>query len=231
MAAELPSRIVAEIAFIGRGGGAVKALGGFRKTHHTLPDAVNDATTAFLGKICAGELTTEAETLFQAVRTGLGYKRKEVSLAIESPNAVLTAKDFVVEITYALEEAEPARYATTTRLHALRSAELARTEEFAGIFRGRFSEIAFELKRGLQVEAVIDAIEALDEANGLRVDYPSDCRDCEIRVDGVDARVRCSGAVLEIVFPRAAAPHELMDSFAAVRAAFQVSRELAGLIA
>jgi hypothetical protein len=208
----------------------VKALGGFRKTHHTLPDAVNDATTAFLGKICAGELAGEAEALFQAVRTGLGYKRKEVSLALESPHAILTAKDFVVEISYALEDAEPSRYAVTTRLQALRSAELARTEEFAAIFAGRFSEIAFELKRGVQVEAVIDMIEALDEGSGLQVQYPSDCRECEIAVEGVDARLRCTGVALEVVFLRAGAPHELMDGFAAVREAFRVSGELAGLI-
>ncbi len=230
MTAELPSRIVTEIAFLGRGGGAVKSLGGFRKSHHTLPDAVNDATTAFLGKICAGELSAEAEALFQAVRSGLEYKRKDVSLVVDSPHAILTAKDFVVEISYALEEAEPSRYAVATRLHALRSAELARTEAFAQIFARRFSEIAFELKQGLSVEAVIDLIEALDDTSGLQVHYPSDYRECEIGVEGIDARVRCTGASLEMVFRQAGAPHELMGGFSAVRNAFQVSRELAGLI-
>ena len=72
---ELPSRVVASIAFVGRTGGQVKALAGFKKGRHTLPDAANAVTNAFLGKICDGELAAEAEKLFQAVRTGLGDRK------------------------------------------------------------------------------------------------------------------------------------------------------------
>ena len=230
MSAELPSSIIAEIGFIGRGGGAVKALGGFKKGHHTLPDVANAVTNGFLGKICERELADEAEKLFQAVRTGLDYKRKDVTLAVTSPLAVLTAKDFVVEIFYALEESEPTRYAVTTTLREMRNADLARTEEFARIFAGRFSEISFALKKGARVEAVVDAIEGLDGEGGLGVRYPSDCSECTISVEGVDARVRCTAAAIEVVFPRGGAPGELMEAFARVRGAFAINRVLAGLI-
>ncbi len=244
MTGALPSSIIAGISFIGRSGGAVKALGGFKKGRHTLPDAVNATTNAFLGKLCAGELAEEGETLFQSVRTGLGYKRKDVSLAVAGQSAVLSAKDFSVEIFYALEEGDASRYAVTTTLRELKNADLARTAEFAGIFAGKFSEISFGLKKGARVEAVIDAIEALDdddasggEAGGegevrgkLSVSYPSDCSECEIFVEGVEARVRCTGASLEMVFPRAGGPAELMDGFVAVRGAFAISKVLGGLI-
>lgn len=230
MTGALPSSVVAGISFIGRSGGQVKALAGFKKGHHTLPDAANATTNAFLGKICAGELSSQSEKLFQAVRTGLGYKRKDVSLSVAGSAAVLTAKDFTVETVYALEEGSPSRYAVTTMLHGLKSPELARTEEFERIFAAMFSEISFALKKGAKVEAVIDIIEALDGEGGLGVSYPSDCSQCVIGVEGIDAQVRCSGSSLEIVFPRAGSPRELMDGFAAVRGAFGVSRELAGLI-
>jgi hypothetical protein len=226
----LPSSIVAGISFIGRAGGLVKTLDGFKKKHHTLPDGVNAATNAFLGKICAGELMVQAEKLFQAVRIGLDYKRKDMSLNVASPCAALAAKDFTVEIFYALEASAPARYAVITTLHDLKNAELARTEEFARIFAGMFSELSFALKKGASVEAMIDVIEALDRKGGIEVSYPSDCRECVVSVKGVDAQVRCSGAALEIVFPRAGSPRELMEGFAAVRGAFSVSRELAGMI-
>jgi hypothetical protein len=226
----LPSAIIAGIGFTGRSGGQVKALGGFRKGHHTLPDAANAVTNAFLGKICGAELGGQAETLFQKVRTGLGYKRKDVTLALTPPLAVLTAKDFTVEITYALEETEPTRYAVTQTLHSLRNGELAQTEEFAAIFSAAFTEISFGLKKGAQVEAVIDAIEALAGDETLVVDYPADCRECLIRVAGVDAQVRCTGSTLDILFPRAGSPRELMAAFAEVRKAFAVSPALAGMI-
>lgn len=208
----------------------MKALGGFKKGHHTLPDAANATTNAFLGKVCEGELAAQAEKLFQAVRTGFSYKRKEISLNVASPGSVLMAKDFVLEISYALEEAAPARYVVTTTLHSLKNAEFARTEEFSLIFAAMFTELSFALKKGASVEAMIDAIETLDGEGGLQVSYPSDYRECVIRVEGVDAQVRCSGASLEIVFPRAGSPWELMEGFALVRGAFSVSRELGGMI-
>ena len=75
-----------------------------------------------------------------------------------------------------------------------------------------------------------DVSEALDAAKGLSVTYPSDYRDCMIRVDGVDAAVRFTGSSLEVVVPPGAAPGELNDAFAVVRNAFQISKVLGGLI-
>ena len=226
----LPARVVTGIAFVGRGGGLVKALAGFKKGHHSLPDAANATTNAFLGKICATELADDAERLFQEVRAALDYKRKDLALSLASPLAVLTAKDFAVELFYALEERDPARYLVTTTLRDLRDADLARRDEFARVFSGKFTEISLALRKGARVEAVIDAIEALDGEGGLSVTYPSDCRDCVIRVTDVAAEVRCTGAAIEIVFPRGGAPGELLDAFAAVRDAFQISKALSGLI-
>ncbi len=226
----LPNTIIAGIGFTGRSAGAVKALRGFRKGHHSVPELANETTSAFLGKICAAELDEQAETLFQRVRAGLGYKRREISLELASPMAVLAAKDFTFEISYALETADPARFLVTRLMHSLRSGELAQTEDFAAIFAAMFSEITFGLKKGARVEAVIDAIEALDETAGLAVNYPADCRECIIGVAGVDAQVRCTGATLDIVFPRAGSPRELIAGFAAVRGAFAVSRELSRLL-
>jgi len=231
MTGELPSSIISGIGFIGRSGGQVKALGGFKKGHHTVPDAANAVTNGFLGKICGPELAAQAEKLFQDVRTRLEYKRKDIALNVTGALAVLTAKDFTVEIFYLLEETTPGRYLVTTTLRDLKNGDLAQTEEFAAVFAGKFTEISFALKKGARVEAIIDVIEALDGEGGLSVTYPSDCRECVIHVEGVDAAVRCSGATLEMVFPRAGAPHELMAGFAAVRGAFAVSRVLAGLVA
>jgi len=76
----------------------------------------------------------------------------------------------------------------------------------------------------------VDAIEASNAETGLAVSYPSDCRDCEITVEGVDAVVRCTAEALEIVFPRGGSPRDLIEGFAAVRTAFAISKVLSGLI-
>src|SRR5581483_2525929 len=188
---EIPPRVVAALSFIGRGGGAVKSLGGFRKGHHTLPDAINPATTAFLARLCAPEVGEAAERLFQAARAELGYKRREIGLGVGAGVATLTAKDFVLDWAWTLAEDDPARYAVTTTLHDLGALEFIRREAVSRLFAGQFTEISFAFTRSASVEAVIDAIEGLEAETPLTVGYPSDCAHCVIRVEGVEAEVRC----------------------------------------
>jgi hypothetical protein len=227
-----PHKFVSQISLVGRSGGAVKTLTGFKKQHHTLPDAVNPSTTAFLGKLCASELAAEGEDFFQRAKTALGYKRADLALEVISPNAQLTAKDFVFELSYALEKTEPDRYSVTRTLHSLRSGNLIEQPEFDALFAGIFSAIVFGLTKGARVEAVIDAIEALDEETALTVTYPSDCRYCVLLVESVPAEVVCDGATLEMRFPKNGSPRELIAAFGEVRAAFALTknRVLAGLL-
>ncbi|MBI2514370.1 MAG: hypothetical protein HYV96_20545 [Opitutae bacterium] len=223
---------VSRISFVGRSGGAVKNLGGFRKQHHTLPDAVNAATSAFLAKLCAGELAEESETMFQRVRAAFGYKRAELSLGVASPHAVLTARDLVYEIGYALAESEPTEFVLTRTLHSLATPEVLERSELDELFAGAFGGIVFGLGKGVRVDAVIDAIEALPSGATLRVDYPSSCAHCVLSVEGVAAEVICDGTTLEMRFARNGSPRELAREFLAVRAAFALTknRVLAGLL-
>lgn len=209
-----------------------KNLKGFDKSRHTIPDAVNSATSGFLARLCAHELADEAEDLFQRTRTSMGYKRKDLSLDISSPAAVLVARDFTMEWAYALLEADPASYGITRTLHSLRNAMLIELDPFDELFAAAFSAIHFTLAKGVQVEAVIDAVEALDDDAVLKVIYPSDCRECTLTVDAVDASVICDGATLEMRFVRPGSPRELIAAFAAVREAFALSknRALSGLL-
>lgn len=226
------STYVSRIQFVGRDGGAVKNLAGFRKQHHTVPDAVNDATSAFLAKLCAAELAEEGESMFQRARSAFGYKRKEISLEVTSPGALLKTPDFTCTLDYSLDAAEPSRFCVTRTLWEIREVGLLQRAEFGELFAGCFSAIAFELAAGVRVEAVIDAVEALDTGGGLTVSYPSDCRSCTLAVDGVTAEVVCDGATLEMRFARAGSPLELAREFLAVREAFALtkSRVLATLI-
>jgi hypothetical protein len=230
MSGALPSSVVAALGFVGRDGGAVKSLAGFQKSRHTVPSAVNATTTAFLAKLCGGELTEQAESLFQRTREALAYKRRDLSLAVAGPSAVLTAADFTFEIAYSLEADDPAQYLVTRTLRELRRPEIVRQPEFDAVFAGLFTDLTLALRKSVRVEAVIDLIEALETDSGLAVTYPSDCASCTVAVSGIDAEVRCTGATLDVVFPSAGSPAELLDGFAAVRNAFALRPELAELL-
>ncbi|CAM2876823.1 hypothetical protein [Rariglobus hedericola] len=234
--ADDPRSFISQVSLVGRGGGAFKKLRGFDKSRHTVPDAVNNATSGFLAKLCTPELSEEAEDFFQRAKAAMSYKRKDMSLDVTSPMAVLSAKDFTFEITYALESADPSSYAITRTLHSIKTGDLLRVAEFNELFAGQFSAIAFALKKGVRVEAVIDAVEGLEgdaDAEGkIHVDYPSDYRDCTLSVTGIAAAVVCDGATLEMRFEKSGSPRELIEAFAAVRKAFALTKDraLAGLL-
>ena len=230
--ADDPRKFISQISLTGTRPGPVKALGGFKKQRHTVPDAVNAATSAFLGKLCAGELTAEGEKFFQRAKAALGYKRADLSLEVTTPTAVLATKDFTLEIAYALEPTDAASYSLTHTLHSLRRSELLDVPEFDALFAATFTGIVFGLVKGVKVEAVIDAIEAQGGTGGMAVEYPSDCRHCVVKVAEVVAEVVCDGATLEMRFPRHGSPRELVEAFVAVRSAFALSKNsvLAGLL-
>jgi hypothetical protein len=226
------TEVLQRLSFRSARSGPVKRLDAFDKSRHTVPDAVNAATNGFLAKLVADELATEAESIFQAVRGAFGYKRKEMSLSVGSPVAELTTPDFVFELAYALNEADPAEWTLTRTLHPKTGGEFLHRPECAELFAGQFTDLVFGFAQAVRVEAVIDAIEELEDSTGLKVDYPSDCRDCELSVEGVAATVRLTASTLEMVFPQPGAPGELLDAFLAVRHRFRVAEDavLAGLI-
>lgn len=230
--ADSSHHFVSQISLTGHGQGAVKALAGFKKQHHTLPDAVNATTNAFLGKLCVAEITAEAEDFFQRAKALLKYKRTDLALEVASPTAQLVTKDFVFAMTYALEKPQPDRYTITRTLHSLRNGTLVNQGEFDQLFAGTFSGIVFELTKGVRVESVIDAVEALDDETTLQVDYPSTCQHCVLTVRDIGAEVICDGATLEMRFPKNGSPRELVEAFAAVRRAFALTKNqvLSGLL-
>jgi hypothetical protein len=229
---EFSPSTLAALSLCGFSGGVVKRLRGFRKDRHTVPDAVNSATQAFFTRLCAEELAEEAESWFQRARDACGYKRREISLEINGASALLLSKDFSFEITWALEESNPGNYTVTRVLRDVKEADFVLSAASDTIFSGAFSQIIFTLARGVSVEAVIDAVESLPDPATLSVSYPANCSECTLRVPCVDAVVRCTGATLELVFPRAGSPRELVEAFGEVRAAFRFtqSESLAGLL-
>lgn len=225
--AEFPPSTLAALSLAGRGGGLVKRLGGFRKDRHTVPDAVNPATQAFFARICADELAAEAEGWFQRARTDFAYKRADIRLELGAANALLLARDFSFEIAWALDPRDPAGYTITRTLRDVREATFVMGEACESVFAGTFSQIVFTLSRGVSVEAVIDAIEGLPASTGLTVSYPANCAECTVKVAGVEAAVRCTGATLELDFPRAGSPRELIEAFGEMRAAFRFTEDAA----
>ena len=205
-------RVVRSLVLVGRSGGEVRQLDAFDRKRHTVPDQVNAATQAFLARLCADELAAEAEALFQSVRQQFAYRRKEIALSVDLGLARLETKDFTLDMRYELEAADPSRYCVETELSRVSSRDLLETEAFAAAVGRRFDRLRCGFAAAAQVEAVIDAIES-DETGDLAVDYPSDCAECSVRIEGLDALVVIDAQLLEIRFRRLTTAADLLSAF------------------
>jgi hypothetical protein len=232
MPASSSEEVVQGLSFRSTTRGPVKRLAAFDKSRHTVPDAVNAATSAFLARLVADELAAEAERVFQDVRAAFGYKRRAITLSVGSPAAVLTATDFVLELSYSLAADDPSDWTLIRSLHPKTGGDFLRRAACDQTFAGMFTDLVFTFARAVDIESIVDAVESLGEADSLRVDYPSDCRECELTVPDVDAKVRVTASSLEMVFPQAGAPAELLDGFLAVRRRFRMAEAgvLGGLL-
>ena len=198
--------------------GHVKQLSGFRKGIHRVPEISNDTTNRFLARICETDLAEVGESLYQRLRVGLNYKRRDLNLSVESPAALLSGKEFTFEIAYELDNDTPSTYQMITTLSGLNRVEILKSDVFNEICHGLFSQFSYGLTDAVQVEEVIDAVEACSKP-GITVEYPSDCRECSVFLEGFSGYIKCRQFSLDIMLLTKSSPKTFLGGFEALRGA------------
>lgn len=201
------------VHLVGARPGNVKNLLGFRKGFHKVPALLPDAMfERQFPAICAPDLERLGTELFNKLRAARGYKRKEINLNTDAPNATLTTSDFTLDLFYAPDPNDPGDYLLTHDLHTIRDiavfADPALNEALAGLF----SRVLFTFPTPVEVEDVIDELEdAPGGAANLR--YPPDASECTVRLSGFVGEVRVTGRALEVISPAGTSPAELVKTF------------------
>ena len=202
-----------DVHILGTRTGIVKALLGFRKTFHRIPVVLPDAAfeRQFIG-MCAGDLDRMVRDIFERLRAARGYKRREITLATDSPASTLTTTDFTLDLVYALDAAEPADYHITYDLHGIRDIGVFADEPLNIVFAGIFNRIAFPFPTAVNMEALIDELEATP-GGAADLEYPPDCRECTVSLPGFTGRVRLNATQMEVVNRAATSPADLVKTF------------------
>lgn len=200
--------IVRSIAFVGRTRGLVKRLPGFDKSRHTIPKWSGDRAQQFIGTIASSELQEWGEALFSDLREAMGYKRKDLRLTFAVGEALMESKDFVLKRRYLLDEDALSEYTVETELMELASVDLVKYSEFNDAVGPLFDRLRCAFRKEQSVEEVIDAIEEAADS-GILVDYPSNCENCEARIENMDASFVFDSISVTVQLPRFCSPKEL----------------------
>lgn len=82
--------------------GNVTSLSGFRKGHR-VPKYANDTTEQFIHQIAEGDVNSEIQQVFDAVRTHLDYLRRDLRVSIEYGAGTLLTPDFDYNLSISLK--------------------------------------------------------------------------------------------------------------------------------
>ncbi len=208
-----PSAEVRNVHLLGAKPGNVKNLTGFRKGFHKVPATLPDSMfERQFGAMAEPDLDRLARELFEKLRAGRGYKRKEINLNLDSPTATLTTTDFTLDLSYAPNPADPGDYALVYDLHSIRDIAVFADGSLNDVFAGVFNRVSFSFGQTIDMEDLIDELEeAPGGAASLR--YPPDCSECTVQLAGYVGVVRVTPRQLEVVSPAGASPAELVKTF------------------
>ena len=204
--------LIARVSFFGREEGHVKHFPDFDKSRHTSPKFASDRAQQFLARLAEPELNEWGEERFTAFRESLGYRRREISFAVEGGTGRIDSKDFTIEKRYSLIEDSPDRYSAETELLEASSACLLENDSFNRAVGPLFECMRCLFSKSVSVEGIIDRFEEAGDAR-LSVDYPSTGDFCDLRIENVNAVFGFDAVSLEIRFPGFGTPKQLIDSY------------------
>lgn len=201
-----------KVFFSGSRNGRVRALSGFRK-YHEVPDSVNSAAERFVTNVGHQEVEDYANKVFQDLKQAFRFKRRDIDLTTGDSSASIQTNDFTVNIWLAINPDDPSEYLLTTEVTDIRNPVSVRTKAFNSVFERTFNSLTFQFDKKFDIEALIDAVEAIHEEDLISVEYPADASSCTIYIKGLEAKIMVTPHEFVIEHTYSMEPIKLIDSF------------------
>ena len=210
-----PSAEASNAHLVGTRPGNVKNLLGFRKGVHKIPAILPDPMfERQFAAISSPDIDKLGHELFEKLRAARGYKRKEINLAVNAPDATLTTSDFTLDLAYTPDPADPGDYLLTYDLHTIRDITIFADGSLDAVFSGVFNRVSFIFTQPIPMEDLIDELEEKPGASS-NLRYPPDCSEVVMQLPGLIGQVRVTSRELEVVSPAGTSPAGLVKSFVA----------------
>ncbi len=216
-AARVPKLAQLKKVFLsGNVGGNVRSLKGFLPSHK-VPKQVNGATEAFVSRIGSEDLKEYADDLFQELKSTFGFKRRDISMTDgDSSSSIITAA-FTVNLWLGINPEDPSEYLITTEVTEIRDPSAIQSDGFNSVFSATFDSLTFQFGSKIDIEALIDAIEEIDDKELISVEYPADISTCSITISGLEAEIVVNKREFIVRHSSYVEPKKLIGSFNAAQ--------------
>ena len=197
--------------------GRIRRLQGFLRGQHQEPERHTPAAEAFARRIGHPDVEERAEILYRQIRTGLGWKRRDLTFRCEDATAVIGTPAFTVTLWIEQDPEEAQSYRIGIEVGAISSAEIVHQEAFLEIFRPHCHLVLIDFPKTIDLEATIDRIENSDRL-APHLDYAADASWLTLRVEGAGVEMRLEAHQVCFSMGRGGDLRLLIDQTAALMA-------------
>lgn len=194
---------------------SVKTLSGFTKGKgHLIPDRHNSFARSFINELAAGDLKEDLERVRNALKRAFGFKRVQLGVKNHGEGAAtVTTPYFNYNVSVEQAADDPASVLWRRTVDAITHPDEVLSEAFETVFADVFDTIELTLRDQVDLDDLIDAIEAMD-SDEIVVDYHEDeqITSCAIKLKGQHVCVKVTRSTFSVVHPRAAVPKRLLQS-------------------
>lgn len=196
----------------------VKQLAGFQKTIHTPPGDRLDSSREWVLRLAEPDLRKALEETVSRLREAFRYTRRQIRPAGPTRGGIsILTPDFAIHAT--VEQSETPQIALFRwKLGEFRDLELLGDDRLAQAFPKGFTELFQPFQSPANLESLIDRLEESPVPAIQRIDYPTDLRYCDLKLNGSSGHIRITPAGLTIASDGPRSPAELAHGYAIVRA-------------
>lgn len=200
--------------------GYVKSLPGFIKGKHKAPLEVSTYHDSWIKRISHDLLKDEIDETAAKIKNALGYKRRDIlSADVEDGVGAIISKDFDYYVAIQQDDEDAGGYKLTRSIENFKNSEVIYTSEFNDLFNDFFNELHFRTKQRINVEALIDAIEDIEDEETISVEYnQSDTSECSIFIPSINMTAEITSNSIIIKSAHKQSPLQLIDGFKACNA-------------
>jgi hypothetical protein len=198
---------------------SVKHLTGFKRGNH-VPDEIADYADNFIRRIATEDVKGRVDAWAAKFRTALKLKR--TGMQVEEDRIVTNDFEYAVWCEQSNTDAGDAVfYEELSKI----SPTMRTKPIFDDLFSEAFDRMVITPSKGIDVEYVIDTLEALD-TDRIELKYPSDAKRCTVRLKGSNLKLIVTADEIWVLSDNLASPNELVQSFLATG---NELKELAGI--
>lgn len=151
--------------------GEIKALPGFIKRVHFIPDRPNsDATTSFIRERLASNIQEETQDLYDQIKQEMGLRAKEIQHEGSDGLGSIDTDYFRYTVEPRHHTQDPSMYQIVRKLELRAAADSDRIEQINEIFSGKFDKLVVKTNRDfIDFATLVDKLEDVSDAAGGNV--------------------------------------------------------------